>query len=359
MIRVIDKYLLTRFLVSLALAVGAIMLIALIIDLVENLEEIVDNAASAADVLRYYLFLLPWIYKIIIPAAVLLAGLFSIGLLARDNEILAMKAAGISLYRIALPLLMFTFLLSVGNFFFNEEILPYATRERNIIKKGTLEKKDQRRGMVLHNLSKQGEGGIIYHFELFRPGTYEAKNALVQRFERDSLRESWRGERMRFDRGYWIIYDGTYRNFSDGQEAYVRFDSLVLEQCREKPEEFEKYRGKPEDMGFRELGGYIEVLKKTGSSYTREMVDLKTKLSFPFTSFIVMFISIPLASNPKRSGVAMSFAIASGISLLYFVIFKVTQSLGYSGKLPPDMSAWLINVVFLILGLAIFIRSRK
>lgn len=359
MIRTLDKYLLTRFIVSLAVAVGTIMLIALIIDLVEHLEEIVDNAASPIDVIRYYIYLLPWIYKIIIPAAVLLAGLFSIGLLARNNEILAMKAAGVSLYRIALPLLIFTFLLSLGNFYFNEEILPAATRERNIIKKGTVERKDRGSGSVFYNLSKQGEGGIIYHFESYRPASMEAKNPLVQRFEKDTLKESWRGELMRYHRSSWVIYNGTYRNFTDDNEAYVRFDSLVLDQCREKPEEFEKYRGKPEDMGYRELAGYIEVLKKTGSSYTRELVDLKTKISFPFTTFIVMFISIPLASNPSRSGVAMSFAIASGISLLYFVIFKVTQSLGYSGKLSPDLSAWMINVVFLIVGLVIFLRSRK
>jgi lipopolysaccharide export system permease protein len=187
----------------------------------------------------------------------------------------------------------------------------------------------------------------------------EAKNPLVQRFEKDTLRESWRGELMRYAHASWIIYNGTYRNFAEDSEIYIRFDSLILDKCREKPDEFEKYRGKPEDMGYRELAGYIEVLKKTGSSYTQEMVDLKTKISFPLTCFIVMFISIPLASNPSRSGVAVSFAIASGISLLYFVIFKVTQSLGYSGKLSPDLSAWLINIVFLIIGLVIFFRSHK
>ncbi len=359
MIRTIDRYLLSRFIISLAIAVGAIMLIAIIVDLIENLEKIVDNAASAGDVIRYYVYFLPWIYKIIIPAAVLLAGLFSIGLLARNNEILAMKSAGISLYRIALPLLVFSLFLSAANFFFNEEVLPTATRERNIIKKGTIEKKNEPRGSVLYNLSKQGEGGYIYHFEIFRPGRMEAKNCLVQRFERDSLKESYRGEKMRFDRGCWIIYNGAYRNFAEEKETYVRFDSLVLNNCREKPEEFEKYRGKPEDMGYRELAGYIGVLKKTGSAYTRELVDLKTKLSFPLTCFIVILISIPLASNPKRSGVAMSFAIASGVSLLYFVIFKVTQSLGYSSKLPPDVAAWSINILFLIVGLIIFSRAHK
>jgi lipopolysaccharide export system permease protein len=323
------------------------------------LEEIVDSAASFKDVMLYYVYFIPWVYKIVAPASVLLAGLFSIGLLARNNEILAMKSAGISLYRIAFPILVFTFLLSIGNFYFNEELLPFATRERNRIKQGELEKKKRRRGAILYNLSKQGVGGYIYHFKTFRPDRKEAKTCLVQRFERDSLKELFSGERMRYDDGRWIIYDGVHRNFTPGDEHFEKFDSLVLDQCRERPEEFEKYRGKPEDMGYRELAGYIQVLDKTGATFTRELVDLKIKMSFPLTSFIVIFICIPMAANPKRSGVAVSFAIAAGISLGYFVIFKITQSLGYSGKLPPDAAAWSINIVFLVIGMIIFFRSHK
>lgn len=359
MIRIIDRYLLSRFIISLFIAVGAITLVALIVDGVENLEHIVDSAASMQDVLMYYLYFIPWIYKITIPASVLLAGLFSIGLMARNNEILAMKSVGISLYRIAMPLLVFSFLLSLANFYFNEELLPYTTSERIRIEHGGIKKNESRRGSVLYNLSKQGSGGYIYHFETFRPGRKEAHNCLVQRFESDTLKESYRGEKMWFDRGFWTIYNGSYRNFADTLETYIKFDSLVLKDCRERPEEFEKYRGKPEDMGYQELAGYINVLKKTGAPYTRELVDLKTKLSFPFTSFIVMFICIPVASNPRRSGVAMSFAIASGVSLAYFVIFKVTQSLGYSGNLSPNVAAWSINALFFIVGLGMFFKSRK
>ena len=230
---------------------------------------------------------------------------------------------------------------------------------RNDIKHGSIERKPQQSGTVLYNVSKQGEGGYIYHFELFRPVRGEARNVLVQKFQNDTLIESFRGDRMMYHHGRWIIYDGTRRTFGDTTETYVKFDSLILDDAREKPEEFAKYLGKPEDMGYRELHGYIEVLKKTGAPYTQELVDLKTKISFPFTSFIVMFICVPLASNPKRSGVAMSFALASGISLIYFVIFKVTQSLGYSGKLSPDMAAWSINIVFLLFGIFVLAKSHK
>lgn len=358
-IRTIDRYLLRRYIVSLIIAVGSIMLIALIVDLVEHLNEIVESAATVKDVILYYVYFLPWIYKVIIPAAVLMAGLFTIGLMARKNEILAMKSAGISLYRIALPLLVFSFVLSLFNFYFNEEVLPPAMAERLRIKQGKIKPQGSDQSSAIYNLSKQGEGGYIYHFEIFVPGTGEARNALVQRFDGDSLRDSYRAEKMQYVKSTWILYKGAHRIFKGDREIYQSFDTLALVGAKEKPGEFEKFRGNPDDMGYRELAGYIEALKKTGSPYVRELVNLKTKLSFPFTSFIVMFICVPMASNPRRSGVAVSFAFASLISLLYVVVFKVTQSLGYSGTLSPDIAAWSINIIFLLIGIVVFVRSHK
>lgn len=359
MIRVIDRYLLSRFIISLVVAIGTITLIALIVDLIENLEKIVDNAASASDVFVYYLYFIPWIYKVTIPAAVLLAGMFSIGMLAKNFEIVAMKAAGISIYRIALPLLLFTFFLSIGNFYFNEYILPHATSERLRIKHGEIEKNRARKSSIMYNVSRQGANGYIYHFGTFKPERQEAKSVLIQKFVKDTLVESYRSEKIIFNSGYWTMYDGTYRNFTEGLEQYIKFDTLLLKNCRKAPEEFVKFRGKPEDMGYEELAAYVDMQRRSARPYVRELVDLQIKLSFPFTSFIVMFISIPIASNPKRSGVAMSFALASGISLLYFVIFKVTQSLGYSGQISPEVAAWSINGIFLLIGLIVFWRSHK
>jgi len=112
-------------------------------------------------------------------------------------------------------------------------------------------------------------------------------------------------------------------------------------------------------MGYDELKHYIDVMKRIGAPYRRELVDLKIKLSYPFASFIVILICVPLASNPKRGGIAISFAVGSGIAMLYFVCFKVIQSLAYSEKLHPDLAAWLINGIFLLVGIVIMLRARK
>ncbi len=100
-------------------------------------------------------------------------------------------------------------------------------------------------------------------------------------------------------------------------------------------------------------------MKRTGGPYRRELVDLKLKLAYPFASFIVILICVPIASNPKRGGVAVSFAIGSGIALTYFVSFKVVQSLGYSGRLGPDIAAWAVNAAFLLIGIVIIAISKK
>ncbi len=164
---------------------------------------------------------------------------------------------------------------------------------------------------------------------------------------------------MQYTERNWMLYDGVRRIFTDTAETYVSFDSLSARQIKEKPSDFEIPLGKPEDMAYAELKHYINMMKRAGGPYQRELVDLRLKLSYPFTSFIVILICVPIASNPKRGGIAISFALGAGIALLYFVCFKVLQSFGYNEKLPPILAAWLINGIFFIVGLLILLRARK
>ena len=156
-----------------------------------------------------------------------------------------------------------------------------------------------------------------------------------------------------------MLYNGTRRIFSDSAENFIPFDSLSADFIKDKPSDFENPPGHPEDMGYAELKHYIDMMKRSGGPYQRELVDLRLKLSFPFASFIVILICVPLSSNPKRGGIAVSFALGAGIALLYFVCFKVTQSFGYNEKLSPDLAAWLINGIFFLVGLFIMFKTRK
>jgi lipopolysaccharide export system permease protein len=351
--------LLKYFIVSLiAISIGFGVLIVAI-NMVEELRDFIDNHVPPTQVFVYYIYFSGWILKSFLPVFVLLAALISIGILARRNEILAMKSCGISLYRIAAPLLIFAFLLSLGHIYYNEMIFPEPNKKRVEMKEFTIKNRSKDAALAPRNVYRQVDKNLFFVINAYNIPKMEGSDIKLFRSASNKLVELITAKKIRYTERNWTLYDGVQRLFSDTGETFIPFDSLSAAYIKDKPSDFEVPLGKPEDMGYRELAHYVELMKRTGGPYQRELVDLKIKLAYPFSSFIVILICVPIASNPKRGGVAVSFASGSGIALLYFVAYKITQSLGYNERLHPDLAAWLINGIFLLVGFIIMWKAKK
>ncbi len=359
MIKTLDRYLLRYFISSMVLVGLGIGIIIVAINMIEELRSFIDHNVPFGDIAKYYFYFAGWILKSFLPVFVLLAALISIGILARRNEILAMKASGISLYRIATPLLIFTFLLSLAHIYYNEVIFAEANKTRVELKEFTIKGRSQRGRHSSYNIYRQIDRNMFYTIGTYHIDRMDGNDIRIYRSANNKLAELITARTIKFTERNWMLYKGVRRIFTDTSENYTTFDSLPAPFIKDRPADFERPLGKPEDMGYEELEYYIEVMKRTGGPYTQELVDLKTKLAFPFSSFIVILVCVPIASNPKRGGIAISFALGAGIALLYFVCFKVTQSLGHNGKIAPDLAAWLMNGIFFVIGLVITLRARK
>jgi lipopolysaccharide export system permease protein len=357
--KVLDRYLLKYFLLSLILVSFCIGLLIVAINMVEELQQFVDHQIPITDIVTYYIYFAGWIVKSFLPVFVLLAALISIGILARRNEILAMKASGISLYRIAAPILIFTFLLSIGHIYYNEVIYADANKRRVEIKEYTIKKRSIKGKKTTRNIYRQVNKDFFYTIVSYNVPKMEGHNVRLYRSHKDRLVELITARRLHYTSRGWMLYEGVKRIFNDTTETFTEYDSLLAAYIKEKPSDFEIPLGKPEDMAYRELEHYINMMKRSGGPYRRELVDLKLKLSYPLSSFIVILICVPIASNPKRGGIAISVALGTGIALLYFVCFKVTQSFGYNERLHPDLAAWLMNGIFFITGIMIMLKARK
>ncbi len=359
MVKVLDRYLLKYFIFSLILVSLCIGLLIIAINMVEELQRFVDNQVPMKDIVTYYIYFAGWILKSFLPVFVLLAALISVAILARRNEVLAMKASGISLYRIAAPLLVFTFLLSIGHIYYNEVIYAEANKKRVEIKEYTIRKRSVKGRKTSHNIYRQVNKDFFYTIASYSATKMEGYEIRLYRSHQDRLVELITAKRLNYTSRGWTLYEGVKRIFEDSVETFDEFDSLSAAYIKEKPSDFEIPLGKPEDMSYRELEHYIKMMKRTGGPYQRELVDLRLKLSFPFSSFIVILICVPIASNPKRGGIAISVALGTGIAMLYFICFKVTQSFGYNERLHPDLAAWLMNGIFFITGIVIMLKARK
>lgn len=359
-IKVIDLYLLKKFFITLAVTTVAIGLTITVVNVIDQLRFFIDNDVPLSTILIYYFYFGGWVLKQFLPMFILLTTLFTFSLLGRSNELLAMRASGLSLYRITLPVLIICILLSVGHIYYNEVLYPPVNEKRVRIKEYDIRKQSERSQTHVNNVYRQIAPGHFYTIRDFNVKRREGEDLKIYQKNQNRLSNIITAKKIVFKDNGWEAQDGMVRVFDDTTgETFFEFTSMRITDIKDEPSEFAKPLGKPEDMSYAELHQYIDLMKRTGGPYLHEAIDLKIKIAYPLTSVVVVLLSIPFAANPKRSGIARSFAIGAMISLSYFVLFRVLQSAGYNGKIPEEISVWGVNGLFLVIGIVAMIGARK
>jgi len=386
--RILDRYLIRQFFLVLLFSLIAFWVIFLIVDLVEHLDDYIDKHASIFLVIKYYLYFTPYIVVLALPVAMLLSCLFALGQLARHNELTAMKSAGISLHRILLPLFIFSFLISLFTIVFGGVIVPITNQKMMEVKTVEIEKGKGETSLILQNVFVQGEDGRIFYLATYDTKAKMGTDVLVQKFEENRLKEQIEAKKVRWKDNGWLFQEGVEMVFSDsaeglkpssglvkpdtssspaqleekasaGIEKYQTFDKLFRLDLKIKPEALIRRQKKPEEMGYFELANYVKIKKRSGQLVAKEETDLNLKISFPLVNFIIVLFGAPIAANPKRSGLAIGFAISLFIAFVYYTLIRMAQSFGYSERLPPLLAAWITNILFTILGVILLAKAKK
>ncbi len=360
--KILDRYLTKQFLTVLFFSLVALAVIFILVNLIEQIDYFIDRKAKFTDVTEYYLFSLPEILALVIPVAMLLSTLFSIGVLSKNHEITALKSSGNSLYRILAPLYILALIISIWVVLFKGYVVPYANQKKVEIKKIKFEKIRSAEQAQIIDLFVQGEGGWIFHFKIYDTKLKQGVDALFQRFEGEKLMEWIEAQNVTWKDPGWFLEKGRLRVFEDTSiqtEKYETFSSWVRYDLKAKPELFSREQKTPDQMNLKELASYLKLKKKSGRDVTKELVDMYVLLSFSLLNFIIVLFGAPLAAHPRRSGLAFNFGVTVIVGFIYYILFKIGQSLGYNQKLPPWLSAWGGNIIFGILGLGVLFKARK
>lgn len=357
--KILDRYILKKFFTSLIVVTFAVVILIVAINLVEELKDFVDHDVPMSEIVTYYIYFSGWTVKSFLPVFVFLAGLFTVSVMARNNEIMAIRAAGVSLARFSAPLIIATLMISALHFYYSEFIFPPLNKRRVEIKEFSIEKRSRSSVINRHNLYRQISDSAYYIIDLYSVPDRRGSGIKLYRRDRNSLGEFITAQEMNFVSGGWVLIDGIHRVFDSTGESYTTFDTLAVPIIQDQPSDFERRLGKPEDMGYSELKYYISLMKRTGGPYLAELVDLKVKTSFPLTSVVVMLLCVPLAANKRAGGVAGPLASAAGLILVYFVSFKVTKALGSNGYIDPNWAAWSVNGAFAIIAIIMNFFTRK
>lgn len=359
MLKLIDAYILRKFFNLSVFIMFAGIAIFLAVDLIENLDKFIDREVGWDYIAKYYLYYIPYIMYLILPVTVLLTTLFSLGGMANANEIIALKASGVSMYRILLVLCIPAFFLSLFTLGFGETVVPYFNKQRMDIYRHQVKKipksSTTRRGRIY---LLDGSDRLV-HIGHFNGETRAAFNVSVQIAKDHTLLSRVDAKRMIYTKDHWILYDAVRRDFKGDSLTVEKIQVFDWRELSFIPEDLFKLQSKPEEMNYWELRDYVNKLINTGANAKRWRVDLQDKLATPFSAFIIVIFGIPIAVKKRRSGLMVGFGISLLVTFFYFGATNSGKILGYKGIFDPVTAAWAGHVIFGAAGIISVLTARK
>lgn len=356
----LDRYVVRLFSMVFLLVVLSGVSLFVIFDLSETIDEILKNKVSSTLVLNYYKYQSLQMFYDIAPVVVLVTTLMTFSLLARTNEITACKALGMSLYRLSLPALAASLLVTLFCGYLESAVLPASNAK-------VAQLKDRIRGSetvrTYRRADRQwlfGQGRYIYNYIHYAPERPSLQRLQVfdfdegHRLSRRLVAESaiYLGEVWKFSNGWSRSFDGVEVT------AYQRFPDDRIVRYPETPDYFESEIRPPEQMRYTELKEYIEELRDSGQPVPELQVELQNKIAFPVVSLVMALVALPFAFRLGRQGTLYGLGISVVLGIVFLAIFAFFTTLGEAGALPPAVAVWSPSAVFAVLSVYLFLGVK-
>jgi len=359
--RIVYRYVVREYLKIFSLSLSSLVLVYSLVLFFQKMPLFSKHQASFHLIFEYLLCRIPEVtFQWTLPYAVLLATLLTLGTLSRHNEITALKAGGISLYRITFPLFFIGLMVSFFSFLGNEYLVPFATqRVRHLM--WVEIRKEEPASSFKHYKIWYHSGHRIFNIQLVDPERKVLAGLTLYEYD-DNFHCTQRidARQAKWTDGHWHIYDGAIRKFDESGSIHVTPFKEMEISLEESWETFEKIKRSSEEMSYTELHNYIQKIRSSGYDATRYLVALYAKLSYPFLNLIMILIGIPFALKTGRSGgVAVSFAISVVVSFAYGMTYYLFISFGKAGILSPFLSSWIPTMLFCLAGIFSLMSVRQ
>jgi LPS export ABC transporter permease LptG/LPS export ABC transporter permease LptF len=363
---ILDEYVLSEFLKMFAMVLSGLVILLLVFTFFELIGDILRNHASMTTVGEYLVNLTPSMIYQITPLSVLLAVLVTFNLFNRSSELIAMKATGISLYRLVIPVLVIAVVLAGGLFAFDQYYLPQANRKqealRNIIKGKPAQTTLNPNQKWIVGQQYPGEPDRIFYYQFFDPDQNAFANLTLFEFDPVTFALTKRifAERVEWNDGRhaWIFANGWERTMQGANVTSFReFQNATFAEVHEQPGYFKKEALQSQEMNFGQLERYIGDLRQSGFDTMRLRVQLYHKLAYPLVTIVMAVLAIPFALSMGRRGSLTGVAWGIGIALGYWVAAGLFDAMGSSNLLPAAVAAWSPDILFGLTGGYLLLRT--
>lgn len=344
------------------LLIGVLIVFFIVLHYVEYIDDFFDRGATMEQVfLTYYPSYIPEIIKLTSPLALFLACVYLTSKLAQSLQITALQVSGVSLYRLLRPYVVVATLVTGLMFWFNGWVVPRTNQVRLEFERQYM--RDAPAEIDVNDIHRQNHPGNFISVRYFDRGSNVAHDVSIQRFDDarhlvariDADRMAWVDSLAK-----WQIVGAVVHRFTPEGLA-ERYRVAQLDTALQiLPRDFARTQHDVESMSIPDAKQYIQDLERSGASNLGvSRVGYYVKFAYPLANLILVLIGVPLAAVRRRGGQAVQIGLGLLTAFAYLALQKITEPFGYSGMLPPALTAWLPHVLFLAVALLVLARARK
>jgi lipopolysaccharide export system permease protein len=358
-VNLIDRYVLRLFVKTLFYGLISFLGVFILVDLVDHIDDFIDDEASILSILKFYLYIAPAYLDYSLPISMMLASMFTMGVLGKSREYTAILSSGTSLARMCRVLILFGIIMTGLSIAWREGVVAETNRRHHEVKEFEIEGRARDRLKARRNFTHVDEMGRVYLVSRFRPRPPTLEWVSIQTFTDSTLVQRLDARRAVWDNDHWRLENGSRRDFdAAGTETLTAFASMKLEGTTEPPRNFSDQRIEPEDMNWAQLRDFANWVERTGGDPTPYRAEMAHKLSFPVINLIVVLLGLAIGASRQRNTLWAGFGATIAAAFGYYLLTDFGLELGRSGLIPPLISAWSGNVLYGVVAGVMFWRAN-
>ena len=346
-LRIVDYYIIRKFLGTFFFALLMIITIAVIFDISEKIDDFITKHATAKQVIfDYYLNFIPYFAVLFSSLFTFISVIFFTSKMAYNSEIIAILSSGMSFRRLLYPYILSAAFLSSFSFLLSNYVIPKANQKRFAFEEVYVRANPY--DYVKRNIHQQVEPGTFIYMESFNNSSSIGFKFSMEKFEGNILVSKLMADYIKWDSitNKWQLNNYYIRKINGTKETLtkgIKKDTIV----KIDPKEFKRRDNFVEAMSIHELNAYIKLMKLQGAdNLSLFIIEREKRLAYPFSTFILTMIGVTLSTRKVRGGIGVHIGIGLTLSFAYILFMQFSSQFAISGALSPMLAAWIPNIIF-------------
>lgn len=353
MMKIIDRYILKKFLASYAFVIFIIEIVVVLIHFTDNNENYIKNELTAKQIMGYYIDYIPYVANMISPITVFITVVFMTSRLAQHSEIIAMLSSGVSFRRLMRPYMMGAMIIAGLTFYLGGWVIPNGNKDRVAFE---LEYIKGAYHFTERNIHMKIAPTTLLYLQSYNVGNNVGYKPTLETVEDGKLLEKIEATRMEWQEKTekWRLRNWKKREIN-GMEEKFTFGTTLDTTLRIHPKDFASDYSRYETLTMNELYTYLDELKMRGADNI-EVYEIEKYMRYtsPFAALILTFIGLGVSARKARGGAGFQIALGFLLAFIYIIFFIFSRTSAEAGGITPIIAIWIPNIIFTIIGIIIY-----